>query len=58
MGMRILRVGIDDAPPMPLQFGNPETADFRGYEAFAGSDVAVAKYYPEDEKYLLEKSPE
>ncbi|MGA7634443.1 MAG: antibiotic biosynthesis monooxygenase [Terriglobales bacterium] len=25
--------------------------------AFAGSDPAVAKYYPEDEKYLLECEP-
>jgi polar amino acid transport system substrate-binding protein len=27
-----LLVGIDDAPPVPLQIGNPETGDFRGYE--------------------------
>jgi len=25
--------------------------------AFAGSDIEVAKYYPEDEKYLLEFEP-
>ncbi|HXX27398.1 MAG TPA: antibiotic biosynthesis monooxygenase [Terriglobales bacterium] len=25
--------------------------------AFAGADIAVAKYYPEDEKYLLEFEP-
>jgi heme-degrading monooxygenase HmoA len=25
--------------------------------AFAGTDVEVAKYYPEDEKYLLEFEP-
>lgn len=25
--------------------------------AFAGADVEVAKYYPEDEKYLLEFEP-
>jgi ABC-type amino acid transport substrate-binding protein len=29
----VLRVGIDDAPPEPLQIGRPETGDFRGYEA-------------------------
>lgn len=26
-------------------------------QAFAGDDVNRAKYYPEDEKYLLEKEP-
>ena len=25
--------------------------------AFAGTDIEVAKYYPEDEKYLLEFEP-
>ena len=25
--------------------------------AFAGADIAVAKYYPEDKKYLLEFEP-
>jgi heme-degrading monooxygenase HmoA len=25
--------------------------------AFAGTDIAVAKYYPEDERYLLEFEP-
>lgn len=29
---RVVRVGIDDAPPVPMQFGNPDTSDFRGYE--------------------------
>ena len=29
---RDVRVGIDDAPPVPMQLGNPETGDFRGYE--------------------------
>jgi ABC-type amino acid transport substrate-binding protein len=29
---RIIRVGIDDAPPAPMQLGNPDTCDFRGYE--------------------------
>lgn len=28
----VLRVGIDDAPPVPMQQGRPETGDFRGYE--------------------------
>lgn len=28
----ILRVGIDDAPPVPMQLGSPDTGDFRGYE--------------------------
>lgn len=28
----ILRVGIDDAPPVPMQMGTPESGDFRGYE--------------------------
>jgi ABC-type amino acid transport substrate-binding protein len=27
-----LLVGIDDAPPVPLQIGTPQTGDFRGYE--------------------------
>ncbi len=29
---RTIRVGIDDAPPVPVQLGNPEANDFRGYE--------------------------
>lgn len=28
----ILRVGIDDAPPAPMQIGSPEAGNFRGYE--------------------------
>src|SRR5438105_4157127 len=28
----VLLVGIDDAPPYPMQLGAPETGDFRGYE--------------------------
>jgi ABC-type amino acid transport substrate-binding protein len=32
MTNRIIRVGIDDAPPAPMQLGDPETGDFRGYE--------------------------
>jgi len=27
-----LLVGIDDAPPVPMQLGSPEAGDFRGYE--------------------------
>lgn len=29
---RTLRVGIDHAPPFPLQIGDPSSGDFRGYE--------------------------
>lgn len=29
---RELLVGIDDAPPVPMQQGSPEGGDFRGYE--------------------------
>ncbi|MDF1503622.1 ABC transporter substrate-binding protein [Roseisolibacter sp. H3M3-2] len=29
---RALLVGIDDAPPVPMQQGTPEGGDFRGYE--------------------------
>ena len=32
MANRTIRVGIDDAPPAPMQLGNPEAGDFRGYE--------------------------
>jgi extracellular solute-binding protein (family 3) len=32
MTNRPIRVGIDDAPPAPMQLGNPDTGDFRGYE--------------------------
>jgi ABC-type amino acid transport substrate-binding protein len=31
MAGRTIRVGIDDAPPAPMQLGNPGTGDFRGY---------------------------
>ncbi len=30
---------------------------FDAIHAFAGADVTVAKYYPEDEGYLLEREP-
>lgn len=29
---RVLLVGIDDAPPVPMQQGSPAAGDFRGYE--------------------------
>jgi hypothetical protein len=29
----------------------------RGREAFAGEDVDVARYFPEDERFLLELAP-
>ena len=32
MANRTIRVGIDDAPPAPMQLGNPDAGDFRGYE--------------------------
>jgi ABC-type amino acid transport substrate-binding protein len=28
----VLRVGIDDAPPVPMQIGSPESGSFQGYE--------------------------
>jgi polar amino acid transport system substrate-binding protein len=35
-----LLVGLDDAPPAPIQMGSPETGDFRGYEVDLLRDVA------------------
>jgi ABC-type amino acid transport substrate-binding protein len=32
MTERTVRVGIDDAPPAPVQLGHPDKGDFRGYE--------------------------
>lgn len=32
MTERTIRVGIDDAPPAPMQLGSPDKGDFRGYE--------------------------
>jgi ABC-type amino acid transport substrate-binding protein len=29
---RLLRVGIDDAPPVPMQMGDPASETFCGYE--------------------------
>jgi glutamine transport system substrate-binding protein len=37
---RTVRVGIDDAPPAPMQLGNPETGDFRGYEVDLLEEIA------------------
>jgi len=37
---RDVRVGIDDAPPVPMQLGNPETGDFRGYELDLLGEIA------------------
>jgi ABC-type amino acid transport substrate-binding protein len=37
---RDVRVGIDDAPPVPVQLGNPETGDFRGYEVDLRGEIA------------------
>src|ERR1700712_4815231 len=31
-GGKTLLVGLDNAPPAPIQIGSPETGDFRGYE--------------------------
>jgi len=33
-------VGIDDASPVPVQLGNPETGDFRGYEVDLLGEIA------------------
>lgn len=35
-----LVVGIDDAPPVPMQIGNPEHGDFRGYEVSMLGEIA------------------
>jgi ABC-type amino acid transport substrate-binding protein len=37
---RDVRVGIDEAPPVPMQLGNPETGDFRGYELDLLGEIA------------------
>ena len=33
-------VGLDDAPPIPMQIGTPEKGNFRGYEAALLEEVA------------------
>lgn len=35
-----LLVGLDDAPPAPIQMGSPETGDFRGYEVDLLTELA------------------
>ena len=35
-----LIVGLDDAPPIPMQIGTPEGGDFRGYEVDLLDEVA------------------
>ena len=40
MTERSIRVGIDDAPPPPMQLGNPDTVDFRGYEVDVLKEVS------------------
>src|SRR4051812_16518275 len=35
-----LLVGIDDAPPVPMQLGSPATGDFRGYEVSLLEELA------------------
>jgi ABC-type amino acid transport substrate-binding protein len=37
---QILRVGIDDAPPVPMQMGAPESGDFRGFEVSLLEELA------------------
>ncbi|MGA8438134.1 MAG: hypothetical protein WB762_03520 [Candidatus Sulfotelmatobacter sp.] len=32
MAERTMRVGVDDAPPVRMQLGNPDTGDLRGHE--------------------------
>ena len=34
------RFRSDDAPPVPMQLGNPETGDFRGYEVDLLGEIA------------------
>jgi glutamine transport system substrate-binding protein len=40
MAGRTIRVGIDDAPPAPMQLGSPEAGDFRGYEVDLLEEIA------------------
>ncbi|HZW94667.1 MAG TPA: hypothetical protein VFF64_17090 [Candidatus Eremiobacteraceae bacterium] len=47
------RIDNDVAHFLTLSFWESREA----IAAFAGSDIEVAKYYPEDEKYLLEFEP-
>ena len=43
MPNRIIRVGIDDAPTVPMQLGNPEMGDFRGYEMIDGNTSKTSR---------------
>ncbi len=53
-GVHILhRLEGDRAHFLTLTFWDSKTA----IEGFAGADITVAKYYPEDKKYLLEFEP-
>ena len=40
LAKRTIRVGIDDAPPAPMQLGNPDNGDFRGYEVDLLEEIA------------------
>ena len=40
MAKRTIRVGIDDAPPAPMQLGNPDNGDFHGYEVDLLEEIA------------------
>ena len=40
MAERTVRVGIDDAPPAPMQIGDPDRGNFRGYEVDLLKEVA------------------
>jgi heme-degrading monooxygenase HmoA len=67
----VLRTGIRDYRATPGNFGSwilrrrlGDTAEFvvisfwdsiESIEAFAGQDVEKARYYPEDDEYLLDK---
>lgn len=47
------RIEGDEAHFLTLTFWESETA----IEAFVGPDIEIAKYYPEDEDFLLEFEP-
>jgi ABC-type amino acid transport substrate-binding protein len=38
---RVLRVGIDDAAPVPMQMGSPEIGSFQGYEVDLLETIAI-----------------
>ena len=42
---RLVRVGIDDAPPAPMQLGSPDTGDFRGYEVDLLNEIARRAHF-------------